>query len=337
MFKSFFGPFPDEPLLYSFDKILGLFHKFDSKLKCKDGEKQTDTAVSVVEKINEVCTETTTANDDVTVATGNDRTDATGNHTMDAAVTTDNGVTDVTVMEKISLELVENSSQTSKRSPVECITVLDSDKVNESIEPPQELKHISTPKSILKTTSSMECNFPLSRICITKKSVHSSPVSGTKRANRFTKCSTKTFTQTKGFGDSVTVVQDKIEKKLFRSDGRNRFESILKQETKHHNIQASRNTNNRMGRSGNQNHNELTSRPQKAIKNVKLKDRKVTKTEWAVTRIYTFDDDSQTYEVMKKDKVLDRNGGIERIFAMAPNLTTVAYNPLKRDDKKPKR
>lgn len=85
---------------------------------------------------------------------------------------------------------------------------------------------------------------------------------------------------------------------------------------------------------GHRTHNELASHPQKAIKNVKVKDRKVTKTEWAVTRIYTFDDDSQTYEVMKKDKVLDRNGGVERIFAMAPNLTTVAYDPLKRDDKK---
>lgn len=62
--------------------------------------------------------------------------------------------------------------------------------------------------------------------------------------------------------------------------------------------------------------------------------RKVVKTEWAVTRIYTFDDKSQTYEVMKKEMVLDESGSVKKIFAIAPNLTTIAYDPLKHTSKK---
>lgn len=62
--------------------------------------------------------------------------------------------------------------------------------------------------------------------------------------------------------------------------------------------------------------------------------RKVINTEWAITRIHTFDDDSQTYEVMNKNKVLERNGSVKRIFAIAPNLTTIAYDPLQPKCKK---
>lgn len=86
MLKNFFGPFPDEPLLYGFDKILELFHKFNSKLKCSDGETQIDTPVSVDEKINEVINETTTASEDVT------------GETVTNATTTENNVTSVTLM-----------------------------------------------------------------------------------------------------------------------------------------------------------------------------------------------------------------------------------------------
>lgn len=74
---------------------------------------------------------------------------------------------------------------------------------------------------------------------------------------------------------------------------------------------------------------QLPIRQKRIGKNVKLNDRKLIKTEWAVTRIYTFDDDSKTYEIMKKDKVLDKCDGIERIFAITPNLTTVAFDPVK--------
>lgn len=91
MFKNFFGPFPDEPLLYSIDKILGLFHQFDStKLKCKDGGKQQIDA-SVDTKIGEVINETATANivTDEVVITESDLTDG--------AVTTENHVTSLTV------------------------------------------------------------------------------------------------------------------------------------------------------------------------------------------------------------------------------------------------
>ncbi len=63
MFKKLFGPFPDEPLLYTFDKILGLFCKFDPKLNCTDAEHQIDLAVPVVEKVDDVLNETTTEND----------------------------------------------------------------------------------------------------------------------------------------------------------------------------------------------------------------------------------------------------------------------------------
>ncbi len=159
--------------------------------------------------------------------------------------------------------------------------------------------------------------------------------------------------QTKGFGDSVTVLENTFERKLFRSSGKQRFESILKKETKQQRIIASPRTHtSRVERRKesillnekrllwvnaplynlvtNKLVNERTDR-----KNLKLvTDRKVIKTEWAFTRISTFDDDSQTYEIMKKDKVLVKNGEIERIFAIAPNQTTVAYEPLKDKGKK---
>lgn len=44
MFKKLFGPFPDEPLLYGFDKIVDLYNKFDSKLKRNNALIDADTA-----------------------------------------------------------------------------------------------------------------------------------------------------------------------------------------------------------------------------------------------------------------------------------------------------
>lgn len=64
--KKLFGPFPDEPLLYGFDKILGLFNKFDSKLKRDNAASNaaTNSVASVEpadEKIDDVVgNETTT-------------------------------------------------------------------------------------------------------------------------------------------------------------------------------------------------------------------------------------------------------------------------------------
>ncbi|KAJ6639626.1 hypothetical protein Bhyg_12373 [Pseudolycoriella hygida] len=320
MLKNCFGPYPDEPLLYIFDKLLGLFHKFDFKLKCTVGEKQIGTTptASADDKINEVINRTTTESDASGAAT-----------TCANDITVAHDMADVTVMKKVSVEIVETASHISKRNGVERLTEVSPDEL------PQKLKNILASKSILKTTSSMECNYPLSKVDIRKKSLHTDLVP--KRALRFAKSSKKKYTQKKGFGDSVTasvrVVQEKFEKKIFLSDDKNSFESILRKEIKQQKIQASPNMNiSRLERSGNQTFKEFTTRPQKDSRNRKLRDRKVTKTEWAVTRIYTFDDDSQTYEVMNKDKV-HRNDAVKRIFAIAPNLTTIAYDPLKREDK----
>lgn len=67
MLKKLFGPFPDEPLLYSFDKILGLFHKIDSKLKRinvsnNGGTNESGIVTPILEEIVDVIVETTTEN-----------------------------------------------------------------------------------------------------------------------------------------------------------------------------------------------------------------------------------------------------------------------------------
>lgn len=66
MLKKLFGPFPDEPLLYSFDKILGLFHIIDFKLKrniaSNNGTNVTNIVVPIIEEIVDVIVETTTEN-----------------------------------------------------------------------------------------------------------------------------------------------------------------------------------------------------------------------------------------------------------------------------------
>lgn len=79
MFKKLFGPYPDEALLYSFDKIIGLYYKIDSKLKRTNAsnnvpieEKITNVidepttkkdVTSTDDKLNEIILETTTKND----------------------------------------------------------------------------------------------------------------------------------------------------------------------------------------------------------------------------------------------------------------------------------
>ena len=58
--------------------------------------------------------------------------------------------------------------------------------------------------------------------------------------------------------------------------------------------------------------------------------RKVIKSEWAFTRISTFNDHSQTYEVMNRENgTNDKSSNIQKIFAIASNFTTLAYDPLK--------
>lgn len=52
--------------------------------------------------------------------------------------------------------------------------------------------------------------------------------------------------------------------------------------------------------------------------------RKVNKMEWADTRVRICDDDSEIYEILNKD------GSMKKIIVIAPNKTTVAYDPLKR-------
>lgn len=154
----------------------------------------------------------------------------------------------------------------------------------------------------------------------------------------------------KGFGDTVEILENHFESRSSVSDGKNRIESILKKETKRqraanatNGLKWNINTTEKCRTSDNQILNKLTSR-NRNMGLVENKDdvfthvdirqpivqRKIIKTEWAVTRIFTFNDNSQTYEVMKKDKVLQTNGSIDKIFAIAPNLTTIAYDPLKQ-------
>lgn len=81
MFKNLFGPFPDEPLLYSFDKMIGLFQKIDSKLKRKNDSKNATNKIDFVDpgdgKITNVNVEATTANS--VSSTGVKIEDVTGN------------------------------------------------------------------------------------------------------------------------------------------------------------------------------------------------------------------------------------------------------------------
>lgn len=60
MLKKLFGPFPDEPLLYGFDKIIGHFNKFDSKFKSHN---KTDPVVPINDNNDFINNEKTTKND----------------------------------------------------------------------------------------------------------------------------------------------------------------------------------------------------------------------------------------------------------------------------------
>lgn len=179
MFKKLFGPFPDEPLLYSLDRILGLFHKFDTKSERKDAENQIDFLVPVEpvnEKSNDVIEETTTEND-VTVMVSYSY--------IATSVDCDRYSNKLVFLKnKISFEILETTSHSSKKSTIECITILESNKVNETTEVPHQSDHDSTPRSVLKTSSSMECNYPLSKMNVINKSLHTAPKIATKRVNR---------------------------------------------------------------------------------------------------------------------------------------------------------
>lgn len=65
MFKKLFGPYPDEALLYSFDKIIGLYYKIDSKLKRANAPNDVPNDATLIadpieEKIANVIDEPTT-------------------------------------------------------------------------------------------------------------------------------------------------------------------------------------------------------------------------------------------------------------------------------------